>query len=120
MRGKVNSWTCWLLLLKWNPKTPERTSMSASLQPQVSFTRMNLFPLPPKRGPGRPPTLPIREDLLAGRQLLQKATGLFRRNLPVEQRTQQRTPENGPPPILFGTGFAHLTAPRARGVALFS
>ncbi len=69
-----------------------------------------LFPLPPQGGPRRPPTLPVREDMLAGGQLLQKATGLFRWNLPVEQRTQQRTPENGPPLFPVGHRQAILSA----------
>ena len=38
-----------------------------------------------------------------------------------ETSPSQISPTNsGEEAILFGTGFAHLTAPRARGVALFS
>ena len=53
-------------------------------------------------------------------QLVQKATGLFRRNLSVEQRSQQRTPENGPLFLSIGhrrRSFPHVWLVR-KGVYL--
>ena len=46
-----------------------------------------------------------------GGQFVQKATGLLRRNLSVEQGTQQRTPENGPMFLAIGhrrRSFPHV------------
>ena len=106
-----------LLLLQFNGLGDHRLRTLARLSPVAPSPAEQgletaiavLFPLPPQGGPRWPPTLPVGEDLLAPRQLLQKATGLFRRNFPVEQRTQQRTPENGPP--LFPIGHRRRSFP---------
>ncbi len=77
-----------------------------------------LLPLPPHRGPRRAAPLAVGEEMLGGGQLVQKGTGLFRRNLSVEQRPQQRTPENSPLFLPVGHGrrsFPHVDLVR-RGV----
>ena len=73
-----------------------------------------LLPLPPQRGPRRPATLPVREDLLGRGQLVQKATGLFRRNLSVEQADSAANTRKRPTVLVDPASEALLSARLAR------
>ena len=75
-----------------------------------------LLPFPPERRSGGLAPRPVGEVVFAFGQFAQKGTGLLGRNHSGEERTEQRTPENGPLLLAF-LPAGHRTAPfrRPRG-----